>query len=44
MDHHNYDSSDDSSHTKIVVEPQQILDVEKIVGKRTAPVLFKGVG
>jgi len=44
MDHHNYDASDDNSHTKIVVAPKQIFDVANIVGKISSPVLFKGVG
>ena len=44
LDHHNYDISDNGSHTKIVADPGQILEVENIAGKTTSPILFKGVG
>lgn len=44
IDHHSYDSSDGGSHTKLVVEKENIIKAENIVGKPSAPVLFKGVG
>ena len=44
IDHHNYDSSDSGSHTKLVVDRDSIMKAENIVGKSTSPVLFKGVG
>jgi len=44
IDHHNYDMSDGGSHTKLVVDKENILQVENIVGKNTSPILYKGVG
>ena len=44
IDHLNYDESDTGSHTKIVVDKNQILDNKNVAGSLSAPVLFQGVG
>nr|CAB3236718.1 dolichyl-diphosphooligosaccharide--protein glycosyltransferase 48 kDa subunit [Phallusia mammillata] len=44
IDHHNFDTSDRGSHTKLVIDPKTLIKSENIVGKPKAPVLYKGVG
>lgn len=44
IDHHNVDVSDKGSHTKIVVDSNNLIKADIIVGKVDAPLLFKGVG
>ncbi|XP_076817367.1 dolichyl-diphosphooligosaccharide--protein glycosyltransferase 48 kDa subunit-like [Clavelina lepadiformis] len=44
IDHHNFDVSDRGSHTKLVIEPKNLIKSENIVGKPTKPILYKGVG
>jgi len=44
IDHHNVDINDKGSHTRIVVDNNNLISSELIVGKVEAPLLFKGVG
>ncbi|XP_064461319.1 dolichyl-diphosphooligosaccharide--protein glycosyltransferase 48 kDa subunit-like [Ornithodoros turicata] len=45
IDHLNYDLSDEGKHTKIVADPESLLDAPTVTGsKNMPPILFKGVG
>ncbi|KAM3961729.1 dolichyl-diphosphooligosaccharide--protein glycosyltransferase non-catalytic subunit Ost48 [Aphomia sociella] len=45
IDHFNYDVSDESDHTKIVVSPKNLINSPTIVGSQnTQPILFEGTG
>ncbi|XP_002124569.2 dolichyl-diphosphooligosaccharide--protein glycosyltransferase 48 kDa subunit [Ciona intestinalis] len=44
IDHHNFDESDRGSHTKLVVDPNNLIKSENIVGKPKSPILFNGIG
>ncbi len=45
IDHLNYDIDDDGDHTRLVVEPQNLINAPLIVGKSTSnPILYQGLG
>lgn len=45
IDHFNYDVSDESDHTRIVVAPKNLINAPTIVGvQNTQPLLFEGTG
>ncbi|XP_013414803.1 dolichyl-diphosphooligosaccharide--protein glycosyltransferase 48 kDa subunit-like [Lingula anatina] len=45
IDHLNYDVKDEGKHTLIVTDPNNLLESELLVGKKTSvPMLYRGVG
>lgn len=45
IDHLNFDASDSGDHTLIVASPENLIDSEIIVGKKTVgPLLYRGTG
>jgi len=44
IDHLNYDTKDLGKHTLVVADPKNLIKSEKIVGKASAPMLYRGVG
>merc|ERR1719333_1489455 len=44
IDHLNYDTKDQGKHTLVVADPKNLIKSEKIVGKASAPMLYRGVG
>lgn len=44
IDHLNYDAKDQGKHTLVVADPKNLIKSEKIVGKVTSPMLYRGVG
>lgn len=45
IDHLNYDVTDDGYHTKIVADPENLINAPVIVGNRqVAPLLYEGTG
>ncbi|KAK9882654.1 hypothetical protein WA026_022520 [Henosepilachna vigintioctopunctata] len=47
IDHHNYDYSDEGQHTKLVINNENLIDSEVIIGqprKNIAPLLYEGTG
>ncbi|XP_059061752.1 dolichyl-diphosphooligosaccharide--protein glycosyltransferase 48 kDa subunit [Achroia grisella] len=45
IDHFNYDVTDESDHTRIVVSPKNLISAPTIVGvQNTQPLLFEGTG
>jgi len=44
IDHHNYDKKDEGKHTLIIADSGNIAKIPVMVGKVSAPILFRGVG
>lgn len=46
IDHFNYDTSDEGSHTTLVVSPEDLLDAPMITGNKLMlkPLLYRGIG
>ncbi|KAH9412843.1 hypothetical protein DERP_009825 [Dermatophagoides pteronyssinus] len=46
IDHFNYDINDDGMHTLVVVDKENLIDAQTIVGNRSKinPILFRGIG
>ena len=45
IDHVNYDIKDRGDHTLLVIDPNNLIDAEKIVGRRpSSPMLYQGIG
>jgi len=44
IDHLNYDAKDQGKHTLVVADPKNLIKSDKIVGKVTSPMLYRGVG
>ena len=44
IDHLNYDAKDQGKHTLVVADPKNLIKSDKIVGKASAPMLYRGVG